>query len=205
MIKYTKAAIDVVIRDIKILSNILKYLTIILSLAYYIYALIAQVGNSVVNIVLISLIGCFLVFELITIKIDINKITKRVIRRIYRWSKLIIKASVLAATLYSLYLTSLTTNGLTIVLSTLTIIFFIIQLIVELLRFLFERYKDLLLDAVKQDIDNFKENASKPVENIVNVTRKIFHKEPVDIYPISKKSKRILKLEKHMNKKNEKD
>ena len=63
----------------------------------------------------------------------------------------------------------------------------------------------MLLDAVKQDIDNFKENASKPVENIVNVTRKIFHKEPVDIYPISKKSKRILKLEKHMNKKNEKD
>ena len=205
MIKYTKAAIDIMIRDIKILSNILKYLTLTLSLAYYIYALITQIGNSVVNIVLISLIGCFLIFELITIKIDINKITKRVIRRIYRWSKLIIKASVLAATLYSLYLTSITTNGLTIVLSTLTLIFFVIQLIVELLRFLFERYKDLLLDAVKQDIDNFKENASKPVENIVNATRKIFHKEPVDIYPISKKSKRILKLEKHMNKKNEKD
>ena len=205
MIKYTKAAIDVVIRDIKILSNILKYLTLILSLAYYIYALIAQIGNSVVNIVLISLIGCFLIFELITIKIDINKVAKRIIRRIYRWSKLVIKGSVLATTLYSLYLTSVTTNGLTIVLSTLTTIFFVIQLIVELLRFLFERYKDLLLDAVKQDIDNFKENASKPVENIVNVTRKIFRKEPVDIYPISKKSKRILKLEKHMNKKNEKD
>lgn len=205
MIKYTKAAIDVVIRDIKILSNILKYLTLTLSLAYYICALITQIGNSVVNIVLISLIGCFLIFELITIKIDINKVAKRIIRRIYRWSKLIIKASVLAATLYSLYLTSVTTNGLTIVLSTLTTIFFVIQLIVELLRFLFERYKDLLLDAVKQDIDNFKENASKPVENIVNVTRKIFRKEPVDIYPISKKSKRILKLEKHMNKKNEKD
>ena len=78
MIKYTKAAIDIMIRDIKILSNILKYLTLTLSLAYYIYALITQIGNIVVNIVLISLIGCFLIFELITIKIDINKVAKRI-------------------------------------------------------------------------------------------------------------------------------
>ena len=199
MFKYTKAAVNVFIRDMKIIANILKYGALSLSLAYYIYALVVGIGNNIINIILVSIIGCFALFELITLPFDINKLTKKIVNKIYKWSKLVIKAFTLGTTLYSLYLSSTTTNGLSIVLATLTTIIFVLQLIIEIISILFDRYKDLLFEAAKQDVDEMKNNLSKPAEKVINVVRKIGGKEPIDIVPIEK-SKKIIKLEKRMAK-----
>lgn len=199
MFKYTKAAVSVFIRDMKIIANIFKYGALSLSLAYYIYALVVGIGNNIINIILVSIIGCFALFELITLPFDINKLTKKIVNKIYKWSKLVIKAFTLGTTLYSLYLSSTTTNGLSIVLATLTTIIFVLQLIIEIISILFDRYKDLLFEAAKQDVDEMKNNLSKPAEKVINIVRKMGGKEPINIVPIER-SKKIIKLEKRMAK-----
>ena len=66
MFKYTKAAIDIVINDIKRYFNIFKYGSMFFTLLYFCYALYSKSGNFIINIILLFLFGVYGFFDLLT-------------------------------------------------------------------------------------------------------------------------------------------
>ena len=192
MLKYTKAAVTLVKDNLKLYAKIFKYSSLIFSLAFYIYSICTDTGNFIVNIILISLLGAYLAFETITFNRNIIFI-KKVVYKGVKWVKLVLKAFTISTTIYSIYLTSTHVNAVTIILTTLMIMMFIIQLIIEIVSLIVEHNIDYVLQAIHQDIEDMK----KPVNNIKNVFRKMVGEE---VIPEPKKSKKILKLEKRINK-----
>lgn len=52
MVKYTKAAIDLTLKDLRLFYNIFKYTFMLLTAGYFAYAIATGLGNLVVNIIL---------------------------------------------------------------------------------------------------------------------------------------------------------
>ena len=86
--------------------------------------------------------------------------------------------------MYELYVTTNDVNPITIILITLLLIFWILQIVTEIIYRLMANEIDLLVQAIAQD----KTNALEPV-------RKLLNKEESHT-----KSKKIIKLEKKMEK-----
>ena len=93
MFKYTKAAINKTIDDIKLLINVISYITIAISFGYYVYCLIVDKGYLVFNIILLMLLLINFIFNFV-----VNKKYKKIKKVIKRSSK-IIKLSINATTL----------------------------------------------------------------------------------------------------------
>lgn len=192
MFKYTKAAIDIIIEDIKKISNIFKYGSMIFTILYFIYALFVSAGNFVVNAILLALFTMYCLLDLITNKKNF-KLFKKVIRRSYKGLKLSSKLFSLGVMIYGIYIASNNVNGVTIILATLMILAWVFELLFEIVIALFENKKDLLVEGWNKDIEDLK----KPVTSVNNFIKKIKGEEIVEN---NKVSKNIKILEKRINK-----
>ena len=187
MLKYTKAAIDKIKEDLKVGVALFEIITLILMLTYLILALSFSFGNLIINIILLVVVSIYFLFYLANLKFRF-KWFNSIFKKYYRIIRLIILASSLTITLYELYVTTNEVNPVTIILVTLLIIFWLLQVVIEIIYRLVVNEIDLLLQAIAQD----KESALEPV-------KKIFKEET------KPKSKKILRLEKKMEKVKEKE
>ena len=151
MFEYTKSAYKYVSRKIKIYLRLIRILLAIVTIAYFTYALITKIGNFYANIVLASIYLIYLLFQIITIKKDIKPI-KRKVRIIYKIIKLSINAFVLGSNIYSIYVTSHAVKPITIIMSTLMIIFWLIQVMLEIVIDIVLPKKDILIAGFYKDI-----------------------------------------------------
>ena len=187
MLKYTKAAIDKIKEDLKVGVALFEIITLILMLTYLILALSFSFGNLIINIILLVVVSIYFLFYLANLKFRF-KWFNSIFKKYYKIIILIILASSLTITLYELYVTTNEVNPVTIILVTLLIIFWLLQVVIEIIYRLVVNEIDLLLQAIAQD----KESALEPV-------KKIFKEET------KPKSKKILRLEKKMEKVKEKE
>lgn len=187
MLKYTKAAIDKIKEDLKVGVALFEIITLILMLTYLILALSFGFGNLIINIILLVVVSIYFLFYLANLKFRF-KWFNSIFKKYYKIIRLIILASSLTITLYELYVTTNEVNPVTIILVTLLIIFWLLQVVIEIIYRLVVNEIDLLLQAIAQD----KESALEPV-------KKIFKEET------KPKSKKILRLEKKMEKVKEKE
>lgn len=187
MLKYTKAAIDKIKEDLKVGVALFEIITLILMLTYLILALSFSFGNLIINIILLVVVSIYFLFYLANLKFRF-KWFNSIFKKYYKIIRLIILASSLTITLYELYVTTNEVNPVTIILVTLLIIFWLLQVVIEIIYRLVVNEIDLLLQAIAQD----KESALEPV-------KKIFKEET------KPKSKKILRLEKKMEKVKEKE
>ncbi len=187
MLKYTKAAIDKIKEDLKVGVALFEIITLILMLTYLILALSFSFGNLIINIILLVVVSIYFLFYLANLKFSF-KWFNSIFKKYYKIIRLIILASSLTITLYELYVTTNEVNPVTIILVTLLIIFWLLQVVIEIIYRLVVNEIDLLLQAIAQD----KESALEPV-------KKIFKEET------KPKSKKILRLEKKMEKVKEKE
>lgn len=188
MIDYTKAAVLLILDDIKKFKKIFKLFSLVFTTGYFIYVLITQSGLLVANIILSILFLGYTIFEFVATKKDIKRI-KRVVRRSYSWITLGIKSLTLAAMIYGIYTATKAVSAITIILATLMIVFWVLQVFLELLIQIIENKVDLVVAAVHKDIENVK----KPIDSIGNIFKKIRGQE---IPPPPEKSKEIIRLEK---------
>lgn len=193
MFKYTIASIELIIDDIKKYYKIFKYGSLVLTAAYFIYALISHTGYFIANIVLATLFVLYTIFEFLTLKRDI-KLAKKVVKRSYVWIKLLIKAFTLGAMIYGIYTATTNVSPISTILATLMIILWVLQFLLEILVEVIEDKIDLLKAGMNQDWENFK----KPVTVVGDVVRKIKGQE---VPEPAKKSKEIILLEKKIEKK----
>ena len=121
---------------------------------------------------------------------------KKRVKKTYKWLKLVIKAFTLSSMLYGIYVASNKIDGITIILATLMIITWVLQLLFEIVIQIFEDKKDLLVAGWNKDIDNLK----KPVTAVNNFIKRVKGQEIVEIDNIDNKEIKI--LERKINKSN---
>jgi hypothetical protein len=185
MFKYTRAAILSVINEFKIWSIIFTWGLFAVTVGYNIFAIVMDIGYLWANIASLCIITISTAFELITKNKDI-KIVKRVVKRVVSWLKILLKAAVLGLTIYGLYIASTDVNPLTIILTTLMIILWILTVLIEIITTVVISKKAMFEEAWKNDIDEFK----KPIETVGNTVKKIFGKE---VYEEPKEKSGIIK------------
>jgi hypothetical protein len=66
MLKNTKNAFISIINEIKLVCKIIKYSSIVVSLVYFLIALLTKTGNFIANIISLSLFIVYTIFEIST-------------------------------------------------------------------------------------------------------------------------------------------
>lgn len=174
MFKYTKAAVDIIVNDVRRYCNIFKYGTMIFTLVYFIYSIYIENGNLVANIVLLSLFSLYAILDLVTGKKD-YKLFKRFIWKSYKGLKITTKAFSLGVMIYGIYIAASNISPISIILVTLMIIMWVLEILFEIVISIFEDKKDLLVAGWNKDIDNLK----KPVTTVNNFIKKVKGEEVV--------------------------
>lgn len=193
MFKYTRAAIDTVVEDIKRYCNILKNGSIIFTLLYFVYVFCTGSGNLTINIVLTALFIVYTFLDLITKNKELKSL-KKFIKKSYTWIKFITKTFTLGIIVYGVYTATTHVSPFSIILVTLMIILWALQLLFEIVISIFEDKRDLLVAGWSKDIENLK----RPATTVTNFIKKVKGEEIVvseDPY-----SKEIKTLEKKLNK-----
>lgn len=174
MFKYTRTAIDIIISDIKKFSTIFNYGSLIFTSAYFIYALVTKTGNFIANIILASLFVGYTIFYFITKSMEM-KTAKKVVKRSYKWIKIVIKTFTLGAMIYGIYTATTNVTPISIILATLMIILYVLQILLELACEIVEDKKDLLVEAVAKDM----EIVTRPVSAVGNFVKRMKGEEVV--------------------------
>lgn len=199
MIKYTIASIELIIADLKRYYRVFKWLSFLIMFSYFVFASIVGIGIRWVNI---SLASIMLVYQIID-SFALSRNTRKYLRRSYKWVRLIIKAVSLGFLVYGIYEAASNADPLNIILATLMIIFWVAQVMFEILLEIFEDKKDLLIAAIKEDFSEAKGVVQKPINTVKKVVN-FFKGKPVDegIYEEeSEESKEIKRLKKYMQNK----
>ena len=160
MFDYTKAAGVMILEDLKKWRNNFQIFFSLFTLVYLSYCLIRQVGIFYINLALSVLYVAYTAFQLVTLKRNDKKLKKRVART-YKWARLLLKTLTLASTLYGIYVASTAVDGISLILATLTIIIWVIQVLLEVLTVIIEPKIRLLTAGFIED--------TKPLVTAVNL------------------------------------
>lgn len=170
MFNHTREAFNKVKRDLQIISWILTYGINIIMFCYYLFALISELSSVVINIILLCLTLISLVLSVVFGKKETSKKQKRLIKRskhVLSVFKIITKAYTLCATLYAMYLSTSQTNPISIIITTILILLWIISLIVEMAAIFIEFEKNRVLDGIAKDFE-FMTKAKKAISDTVD-------------------------------------
>lgn len=197
MFKYTREAVDKIIDDFRKLSRFFKYSSQIFTVTYLVYAIIANVGNLYANIILLSLFIAYTIFDLVIDEKE-NRLVEKVVRRTYKWLRISIKAFTLGILIYGIYTATTSTSPISIILATLMIIVWVLQVLLELVIMIVEDEKDLVVAGLKKDMDDIK----RPVTEVGNFFKRVTGQEVV--VNEEEDSREIKILKKRMEKRREK-
>jgi hypothetical protein len=187
MFKYTKAAIDIVINDIKRYCNIFKWGSMIFTFVYFGYVLYSKSGNFVVNIVLASLFGAYALLDLLTASKEFKSL-KKFIRRSYKSLKLLTKAFTLGIMIYGIYTATTNVSAISIILASLMIVLWALQSLFEIIIEIFDDKKDLIVAGWNKDIENLK----RPATTVTNFIKKVKGEEIIEEKNCSMREIKIL-------------
>ena len=168
MFRYTRAAVDIVVEDIKRYCNIFKNGSIIFTLLYFIYVFCTGSGNLTINIILTALFVVYTFLDLITKNKELKSL-KRFIKKSYTWLKFITKTFTLGIIVYGVYTATTHITPFSIILVTLMIILWALQLLFEIVISIFEDKRDLLVAGWSKDIENLK----KPATTVTNFIKRV--------------------------------
>ena len=197
MVKYTKAAIDLTLKDLRLFYNIFKYTFMLLTAGYFAYAIATGLGNLIVNIILLSVVGLYFILDLVVTATS----ARRIIRHSYRWVRLTLTAFTLGTTIYGVYEATTNITPLSIILLTLMIVLWVVQFIFELITIMFEQKRDLILEAIEMDINEAKGIYQKPVSAVKKFFNRLTGQEEEVIEPEENDSRNARRIKKHLNKK----
>lgn len=153
----TRNAITSTINDIRSAVRTTNILTQLLYIGYLIYALCTSAGILPINIALLSISVIYFVFYACTYnpKTRTLKRFKSNTRHAYKWIKLSLNAVMLSNTIYGIYIAASLINPVTIILATLSVIAWILQIALEFVTLFFEHHLNMLVDAFVADKDEF--------------------------------------------------
>ncbi len=175
MFDYTRTAIKKIGDDFKKVGFALGLCGQIFYLFYIVYSLITTRGILWANISLGTVSLFYMIFYIITYSKSDKKSrrTKNNVRRFQSFFKLGVKAFTIVMMFYSVYYTVVEISLLSVVFTALSIISFILQIALELVRCIIENRYELLMAGWEADIEKIK----KPFETAKNILTFNFKKE----------------------------
>ncbi len=187
MLDYTKASVNYVIDCFKKGFRTFDICTQSIYIIYLVYALITGKGNVIANIILLALSLAYFIYFLIYCfgmkeKSKIDKIRKKHVKRISKWSKQIVNIYMLGVALYGLNSVSTAVTPFSLILTSLMIIGRVLQILFDVIELLFDSLKNLLMEAVTADIEEIR----KPVTTVGNLFKKLTGQEVEDPKPPTK-------------------
>lgn len=188
----TKTALTTTINDFKAIYKTIKYVSLFFTFAYLAYVFIAKVGNLWVNVALAGVTFIYYAFFVFSVKLQGKAMqsAKKVVRRIYHWLRILVRAVSLGILLYGMAIEPQSATPISIILATITVIVWVLQVIFELICNLLEIHKDLIVESVitdwqSEEVQKAKESVEKVANTAVsivkgvtktaNVVSKIFH------------------------------
>ncbi len=149
----SRAALFKVYNDLKRFIYAFNIATQAIYIAYLIYAIIVGTGILFANIALTALSAGYLVFYVIKIikQVETKNNSAETIEKTYRWTKISLKALTLGATLYGIHIATSRATTPAVILAVFTTIAWVMSVLFELVRYLFENYFELISSAVKKD------------------------------------------------------
>lgn len=176
MLDYTKAAIKKTVDDFRRVDYVRNLITQILYIFYLAYALFTGAGNFWANAVLGVLSLAYFIFFLIVTTGKISKAkskTQKTVALIFTRCKQLIKLFTLGVMLYGIYATTTHVTALSVILSALMIVGWILQLVFEVVFKFFINRAQFILEGMEADY----EALVKPVKTVGNFFKKMAGKE----------------------------
>ena len=171
MLDYTMAAKDKIVEDVRRIAYLFAVVPQIVYIAYLIYALVIPMGNYIINIVLLAISSLYLAFYVVSRGRwkECFKKARPVVRRSYKWMKLAITAYTVGATVYGIYVANAGATHTAAILATVTASCWILQALIEVVRFFVEAEIELLTTAFATDI----ERIVKPAKEVGNFIKRV--------------------------------
>ncbi len=144
MLDNTKSFFIVLLDDIKRLLKTFEILSLLITLIYAVAAIFLDVGNFWINIVIVIVASIYGIVNLIIKSPQIGKV--------YKALKLIISAISLTISIYGIYASTVSTNGITIIISTLMVIFWILQFLTLIMQLVLNRHIQMLKVCALEDM-----------------------------------------------------
>ena len=182
MLDYTKAAFGKIIDDFKKFIFIFSIVAQSISVIYLIYALCIQQGILAANIILLILSTAYLIFLSIQGLKSNNQQQKKLAKRIYKWGKLVTQLYTLVVALYALNVTVDNALSLSVLLTALQLISWVLQVLFEVISLILDKLAELVITAIKADVEQIK----KPVTTVGNFFKKVVGKEVAEPEPPTK-------------------
>ncbi|MBQ8885700.1 MAG: hypothetical protein IJY62_04985 [Clostridia bacterium] len=193
MLDYTKAALRETWTAFKKTIYVCSVVIQAVYIAYLIYALIAQTGFLVANVILLALSLVYFVFFLMITKggrdpeAEKFKEVKRHGSTVYKWSKRAVTLVTLGLTVYGLFTAVKNTTPLSIIFTALMIVGWLLSTIFDILSMIVASYGKLIFEGFEADLDNMK----KPVTTVTNFFKRVTGQE---VEPAKEPTKRQLRL-----------
>lgn len=173
MFDYTKAAFKQTVEDFKKIDFIRNIATQVLYIAYLVYVLCTSVGLLVANILLLVLaVGYFGFFLFMTLKPPTKRV-KEIIKTIFTRSRQLIKLYTLGVMVYGVWLTAEHVTPLALILSSLMIVCWVLQILFEVVFKFFLNRANFIIEGMEADY----ENMTKPVRTVGNFFKKMTGQE----------------------------
>ena len=120
------------INKFKRILNFFKITSLLMTLVYFIYALVTERGNNIINIVLTVIYFVYMVITIVGI-IKNNKSVKKVAKKGYKWAKMLIKLFTLASTIYGLYTATIDVTFMSVLMAVFMASFYLMKLFFSLM------------------------------------------------------------------------
>lgn len=173
MFDYTKTALHHTLGKMKQALYVFNIVTQIIYIGYLVYATFAKTGLLfAANLILLLLSAAYFVFFLVTTsfgKTPEGKIYRKTGKKIYKWSKRLVKLLPLGLSVYDLCANPSSASPVSVLFVALMAITWILQILFDVLMKIVENEVGYILEAVKLDF----EPISKPVGAIGNFIKKV--------------------------------
>ena len=155
MLTNTRSAIGKMIDDIKAFSYYFNIVMQVMYFAYLLYAIGTERGILWLNITLAGLSILYFVFYVATYnkKEGAVKRVKKSARHVHRWCKLGGKTLTLCVMVYSIYATTQDVSTTSVIMTALMVVAWVLQLLFSLVIGFLEREKELILEAIRKDME----------------------------------------------------
>lgn len=175
----TKTALQLIVEDFKRYILILKWVFLGFSFATIIYSLIADIGNLIINFILLGVLVVYALLDAI-FKLKQKPDPSRKLRIIYAWTRIVLNAAAIVSSLYAIYsATSHEVKPISIVLATLSIIMFILKVLTEICLEIFQSKWTLLKNAMIMDAKEHPNTSGKLFSPIIGDVEEVEVKESV--------------------------
>lgn len=142
-------------------------------MAYLIYALVTGTGIFIANIILFVVAAAYFAFFLYATANHLKKPVKKKVKMLFTRCKQLVKLFTLGVMVYGICQTATNASPLSVLITALMIIGFVLQILFELAAWFLANRINLFMEGLKADY----ETITKPVKTVGNFFKKMAGKE----------------------------